>query len=97
MEWQAGAALLQGPCVWRAAASWCSRGLHEQACTWDWLLEISCLSLLQVPGYGLAVAGAQYAIADLVKTLVSKGVRVRWVALTAQPIEITCNTCHPCC
>ncbi len=31
-----------------------------------------------VPGYGLAVAGAQYAIADLAKTLKSKGVNVRF-------------------
>ena len=63
--------------VWRAAASWCFRGLHKQAGTWDWVWRSSCLSLPQVPGYGLAVAGAQYAIADLVKTLASKGVRVR--------------------
>jgi NAD/NADP transhydrogenase beta subunit len=31
-----------------------------------------------VPGYGLAVAGAQYAIADLVSTLRSKGVDVKF-------------------
>lgn len=31
-----------------------------------------------VPGYGLAVAGAQYAIADLVKTLVKEGVDVKF-------------------
>ena len=29
-----------------------------------------------VPGYGLAVAGAQYAIADTVKTLTKHGVKV---------------------
>lgn len=33
-------------------------------------------SVLIVPGYGLAVAGAQYAIADLVKRLRAKGIRV---------------------
>lgn len=32
--------------------------------------------VLIVPGYGLAVANAQYAIADLVKTLKSKGIEV---------------------
>jgi NAD(P) transhydrogenase len=35
-------------------------------------------SVIIVPGYGLAVANAQYAIADLVKTLTSKGVTVRF-------------------
>lgn len=29
-----------------------------------------------VPGYGLAVAGAQYAIADIVKTLSKHGIKV---------------------
>ena len=35
-------------------------------------------SVLIVPGYGLAVAGAQYAIADLVKTLSAKGIAVKF-------------------
>jgi NAD(P) transhydrogenase len=35
-------------------------------------------SVLIVPGYGLAVAGAQYAIADLVKTLAAKGIAVKF-------------------
>lgn len=34
-------------------------------------------TVLIVPGYGLAVANAQYAIADLVKTLRSKGIDVK--------------------
>lgn len=34
-------------------------------------------SIIIVPGYGLAVASAQYAIADLVKTLTSKDIKVR--------------------
>lgn len=34
--------------------------------------------VLIVPGYGLAVANAQYAIADLVKTLKSKGIEVKF-------------------
>ena len=38
----------------------------------------SARSIIIVPGYGLAVASAQYAIADLVKTLTSKDVKVRW-------------------
>ena len=38
----------------------------------------SASEVVIVPGYGLAVAGAQYAIADLVKTLKSKGVNVRF-------------------
>ena len=33
--------------------------------------------VLIVPGYGLAVAGAQYSIADLVKGLRSKGITVK--------------------
>lgn len=38
----------------------------------------SARSVIIVPGYGLAVASAQYAIAELVKTLTSKGIKVRW-------------------
>ena len=34
-------------------------------------------SVIIVPGYGLAVASAQYAIADLVKTLTSKDIKIR--------------------
>ena len=34
-------------------------------------------SVIIVPGYGLAVASAQYAIADLVKTLTSRDIKVR--------------------
>lgn len=44
---------------------------------------MSCLCDAQVvivPGYGLAVAGAQYAIADLVKMLRSKGVEVKYAS-----------------
>lgn len=37
----------------------------------------SARSVVIVPGYGLAVANAQYAIADLVKTLRSKGIDVK--------------------
>lgn len=36
----------------------------------------SRLKVVIVPGYGLAVAGAQYAIADAVKILTSHGVKV---------------------
>lgn len=36
------------------------------------------LQVVIVPGYGLAVANAQYAVADLVKTLTSKGVEVKF-------------------
>ena len=95
-SWKAGAGLphCRGH-VWRAAASWCFGGLHKQAGTCH--RQLNCLSLLQVPGYGLAVAGAQYAIADLVKTLASKGVQVRSAGLTAQPLQLSCNTCHSCC
>ncbi|CAD7700091.1 unnamed protein product [Ostreobium quekettii] len=38
----------------------------------------SARNVIIVPGYGLAVANAQYAIADIVKTLRSKGVNVRF-------------------
>ena len=40
-------------------------------------------SVVIVPGYGLAVASAQYAIADLVKTLTSKDIKVRLAAVSA--------------
>lgn len=39
----------------------------------------SARQVIIVPGYGLAVASAQYAIAELVKTLTSKGIKVRSV------------------
>ncbi|CAM9941677.1 unnamed protein product, partial [Hapterophycus canaliculatus] len=35
-------------------------------------------SVVIVPGYGLAVAGAQYAIAETVKTLAKHGVKVKF-------------------
>jgi NAD(P) transhydrogenase len=38
----------------------------------------SAKSVIIVPGYGLAVARAQYPIAELVKTLISKGVTVKF-------------------
>ena len=47
-------------------------------------------SVIIVPGYGLAVASAQYAIADLVKTLTSKDIKVRSAAATA------CCVGRPC-
>jgi NAD(P) transhydrogenase len=38
----------------------------------------SAKSIIIVPGYGLAVAKAQYAVADMVKQLTSKGIKVRF-------------------
>lgn len=38
----------------------------------------SARDVLIVPGYGMAVAGAQYAISDLVKDLTAAGVKVRF-------------------
>jgi len=35
-------------------------------------------SVIIVPGYGLAVAKAQYAIADMVKNLTDRGIKVRF-------------------
>jgi len=35
-------------------------------------------SIIIVPGYGMAVANAQYAVADMVKQLISKGIKVRF-------------------
>jgi NAD(P) transhydrogenase len=35
-------------------------------------------NVIIVPGYGLAVAKAQYAIADMVKTLKDKGINIRF-------------------
>lgn len=39
---------------------------------------VNAKSVIIVPGYGLAVARAQYPIAELVKTLISKGIKVRF-------------------
>ena len=44
--------------------------------TVDALLDAE--SVIITPGYGLAVAKAQYAIADIVKTLTARGVKVRF-------------------
>ena len=38
---------------------------------------VGARSVVIVPGYGLAVAAAQYDIAELVKLLTAKGVQVR--------------------
>jgi hypothetical protein len=58
-------------------------GLHagcEQRFLGDGLIAVwpvlAAKKVLIVPGYGLAVANAQYAIADLVKGLKKKGVEV---------------------
>lgn len=53
-------------------------------------------SVIIVPGYGLAVASAQYAIADLVKTLTSKDIKVRWAAclLFILPVFMACLNLH---
>ena len=50
-------------------------------------------SVIIVPGYGLAVASAQYAIADLVKTLTSKDIKVRWAAVSACCTHTLCGVC----
>eukprot|EP01099_Mayorella_cantabrigiensis_P000892 TRINITY_DN137_c0_g1_i2.p1 TRINITY_DN137_c0_g1~~TRINITY_DN137_c0_g1_i2.p1 ORF type:complete len:371 (+),score=98.32 TRINITY_DN137_c0_g1_i2:633-1745(+) len=39
---------------------------------------INAKSIIIVPGYGLAVAKAQYAVADMVKTLTQHGIKVRF-------------------
>eukprot|EP00884_Botryococcus_braunii_P006438 jgi/Botrbrau1/15796/Bobra.4_1s0147.1 len=39
---------------------------------------VNARDIIIVPGYGLAVAGAQYDIADLVKTLIGHGIKVRF-------------------
>jgi NAD/NADP transhydrogenase beta subunit len=41
-------------------------------------------SIIIVPGYGLAVAKAQYAIADMVKNLIARGVKV---------LDMWCSEC----
>ena len=38
---------------------------------------VNARSVVIVPGYGLAVSGGQYDIAELVKILTSKGIKVR--------------------
>lgn len=48
-------------------------------------------SVIIVPGYGLAVASAQYAIADLVKTLTSKDIKIRLAAITACCAQTLCQ------
>ena len=42
----------------------------------SWYITFVANQVVIVPGYGLAVAGAQYAIADTVKTLAKHGVKV---------------------
>lgn len=42
----------------------------------DWLTNAR--SVIIVPGYGLAVAKAQYAIADITRMLRAKGINVRF-------------------
>ncbi len=37
---------------------------------------VNAKSVMIVPGYGLAVAKAQYAVSDMIKKLVSKGIKV---------------------
>ena len=49
-------------------------------------------SIVIVPGYGLAVASAQYAIADLVKTLTSKDIKIRF----GVPERQLCLLTGPC-
>eukprot|EP01129_Flabellula_baltica_P000264 TRINITY_DN1029_c0_g1_i1.p1 TRINITY_DN1029_c0_g1~~TRINITY_DN1029_c0_g1_i1.p1 ORF type:complete len:1096 (-),score=254.78 TRINITY_DN1029_c0_g1_i1:36-3323(-) len=39
---------------------------------------INSKNVIIVPGYGLAVAKAQYAVADMVKSLVERGIKVRF-------------------
>jgi NAD(P) transhydrogenase len=39
---------------------------------------VNAKSIVIVPGYGLAVAKAQYAVADMVKNLRSQGINVRF-------------------
>ena len=48
-------------------------------------------SVIIVPGYGLAVASAQYAIADLVKTLTSKDIKVRSAHAFAAHASASCT------
>ncbi len=38
----------------------------------------ACVQVIIVPGYGLAVANAQYAVAELVNTLRGKGVDIKF-------------------
>lgn len=39
---------------------------------------VNSKSVVIVPGYGMAVAQAQYAIAEMVKTLKENGVKIRF-------------------
>jgi NAD/NADP transhydrogenase beta subunit len=40
-----------------------------------WLCRPSWLQVIIVPGYGMAVANAQYAVANLAKSLTAKGIQ----------------------
>lgn len=54
-------------------------GVHTETTveeTAEWLANAK--NVIIVPGYGLAVAKGQYAIADMVKMLRAKGVNVRF-------------------
>lgn len=53
-------------------------------------------TVIITPGYGLAVAKAQYAIADIVKALTARGIKVRFgvVSLESFFIFLICLCCH---
>merc|ERR1712159_942768 len=54
-------------------------GVHTETNVMDATdLMTSAEKMIIVPGYGLAVAGAQYTVADMVKTLREKGVDVKF-------------------
>jgi NAD(P) transhydrogenase len=55
------------------------KGTHTE-CTQDEAVDMisQAKSMIIVPGYGLAVAKAQYAVADMVSKLREKGVKVRF-------------------
>ena len=54
-------------------------GIHTET-TVDELAQnlVDARSVIIVPGYGLAVAKAQYAVADIVKDLTAKGIKVKF-------------------
>ena len=51
-------------------------------------LLTSAKKVIIVPGYGLAVARAQYAVAEMVKTLRDHGVQVRAGGRASQPARL---------
>jgi NAD/NADP transhydrogenase beta subunit len=55
---------------------------------------VNAKKVVIVPGYGLAVAAAQYAVAELTKLLRANNVRSMWAAVTAAAAAFCAASSH---